>query len=522
MFRLAYHWRVLIVAILGYFMVILDSTIVNIALPRIMTTFNASVDRAQLVITGYLIALALVIPATGFLSDRFGTKRVFIFTVAGFTLGSVLCGLSWDIDSLIFFRVIQGLAGGMTQPLGMTLIFRAVPRHQIGFAMGIYGISIVWAPALGPTLGGYLVEYVNWRMIFYLNVPIGVLGALLAGLHLRETEKSKSLPFDYKGFILAGIGFSTALVALTYAPQDGWGAANIVALFSVSAIALSAWVVVELREKSPLLDLRILRNPTFTLVTGINFVIIVGFYAVLFLLTQFLQNVRQLGPMQTGLLFLPEQAAIMVLMPLGGRLYDKIGARPLLLAGLAAMGYATFQLHTLDLATGSTTVLQILLLRGVGLGLLAMPVITLALSLVPAAQVARASALISVLRQLMVALGLAAFVTLFQARQEFHYSNLAQTVTPDSLAAVQVLSGVEHVAAQQGIPPAMAQQTAIEVLTGLVQRQAAVTAFDDVFLILSIMILVALVPTLFLRRPKQEQEERHPTTATTSAPETAD
>jgi EmrB/QacA subfamily drug resistance transporter len=358
-------------------------------------------------------------------------------------------------------------------------------------------------------------------MIFYINLPIGVLGAILAGLQLRETEKTTSLPFNYKGFILAGIGFSTALVALTYAPQDGWRAANIVTLFAVSAMALSAWIVVELREKSPLLDLRILRNPIFTLVTGINFVVIVGFYATLFFLVQFLQNVRQFGAMETGLLFVPESVAIAVMMPLGGLLYDKIGARPLLLVGLAAMGYATFQLHTLDSSTSNATVLTILLLRGVGLGLLAMPVITLALSLVPPAQVARASALINVLRQLIIALGLASFVTVHQARQEFHFSALAQTLTPDSLAAVQVLSGVEHASAQYGVPPAMAEQTAIQVLTGLVQRQAAVAAFDDVFLILGIMVLVALAPTLLLRKPRP-QEERHPAGATAAAPETAD
>ena len=521
MFRLAYHWRVLIVAILGYFMVVLDTTIVNIALPRIMTTFNAGVDRAQLVITGYLIALALVIPTTGFLSDRFGTKRVFTVTIAGFTLGSALCGLSWNINSLIFFRILQGLAGGMIQPLGMALIFRAVPRQQIGFAMGIWGLSVVWAPAIGPTLGGYLVDYVSWRMIFYINIPVGVLAALLARQQLQETEKTRTLPFDYKGFLLAGIGFSTALIALTYAPRDGWGAANIVALFAVSATTLAAWVFVELREESPLLDLRILRNPIFSLVTGINFVIIIGFYSGLFLLAQFLQNVRQLSAMQTGLLFVPEVVTIAVFMPLCGRLYDKIGARPLLLAGLAAIGYATYQLHTLDLSTSNATLLKVLILRGMGLGMIAMPVITLALSLVPPAQVARASALINVLRQLILALGLAAVVTLLQTRQEFHFSNLAQTATPDSLAAVQVLSGVEHAAAQHGVPPAVAEQTAIQVLTSLVQRQAAVMAFDDLFLVLGIMFLLTLVPTLFLRQPKREERHHAGATATSTA-ETAD
>ena len=346
-----------------------------------------------------------------------------------------------------------------------------------------------------------MVDDVSWRMIFYINLPVGVLAAWLASQQLQETEKTTALPFDYKGFLLAGIGFSTALVALTYAPQDGWGAANIVALFAVSALALSAWIVVELREPSPLLDLRILGNPIFTLATGISFVIIIGFYAGLFLLAQFWQNVRQLSAIQTGLLFVPEMVPIAVLMPLCGRLYDRIGARPLLIAGLIAMGYATLQLHVLDVSTGNATLLHILILRGVGLGLIAMPVITLALSLVPPAQVARASALINVLRQVMLALGLAAVVTLLQTRQALHFSNLAQTATPDSLTVVQVLAGLEQEAAQHGVPPTMAQQIALQELTSFVQRQSAVMAFDDVFFVLGILLLAALAPTLFLRQP---------------------
>ena len=188
-------------------------------------------------------------------------------------------------------------------------------------------------------------------------------------------------------------------------------------------------------------------------------------------------------------------------MPLCGRLYDRIGARPLLIAGLIAMGYATLQLHVLDVSTGNATLLQILILRGVGLGLIAMPVITLALSLVPLAQVARASALINVLRQVMLALGLAAVVTLLQTRQALHFSNLAQTATPDSLTVVQVLAGLEQEAAQHGVPPTMAQQIALQELTSFVQRQSAVMAFDDVFFVLGILLLAALVPTLFLRQP---------------------
>src|ERR687887_139557 len=200
---LDYQWQVLICAIVGTFMVMLDQTVVNIALPKITTVFGVGVHETQLVVTSYMLALAVVMPATGYLSDTYGTKRLYLITMVLFTGGSLLCGLAWNNTSLVVFRIIQGLGGGMMSPLGMTMLFQAVPPQRRNTIMGFFGLPLMLAPVLGPTLGGYLVEYIDWRVIFTLNVPVGAIGLFLGLTLLRESEFVKGLRFDLRGFLLS-------------------------------------------------------------------------------------------------------------------------------------------------------------------------------------------------------------------------------------------------------------------------------------------------------------------------------
>ena len=193
---MAYKWHVLIVMAVASFMVLLDTTVVNVALPAIMSDFNTTLNRAQLTITMYLLAIALVIPLTGYLSERVGTKRLYTTCIAAFTLGSVLAGVAWDINSLIFFRILQGLGGGIIMPLGLAMIFRSVPREQVGSMLAFAGMPIVLAPVIGPILGGYITESFSWRLVFWLNLPIGIIGIAMANSMLQETERIRNLSFD--------------------------------------------------------------------------------------------------------------------------------------------------------------------------------------------------------------------------------------------------------------------------------------------------------------------------------------
>src|SRR3954467_15823359 len=211
--HIPYHWQALVVIVLGSFMVVLDTTIVNIALPKIIQVFQSTVDEGDMVLTGYMLALAVVMPATGYLSDRFGAKRTYMVTVVLFTIGSALSGPAPNMGGLVIFRVLQGLGGGMVQPLGMSILFQSAPPSQRGAIMGIFGLPLLIAPAIGPTLGGYLVEYVDWRWIFTLNVPVGVLAVIMGLAILRETPRQAGGRFDWAGFLLAGGGFSAAVLA---------------------------------------------------------------------------------------------------------------------------------------------------------------------------------------------------------------------------------------------------------------------------------------------------------------------
>lgn len=225
---LAYHWQALIVVIVGTFMVMLDTTVVNIALPKIINVFQASVDSAQFVLTGYMVALAIVMPATGYLTDTFGTKRIYMFSILFFTLGSALCALAWNVGSLVLFRVLKGLGGGMLMPLGTTILFKTVPPEKRGLITGVFGLPMLIAPVAGPTLGGYLVEYVDWRFIFTMNIPVGALGLFLGITLLRETATRPDLPFDVPGFLLSGVGCASVLYGLARAPDDGWTSLTVV------------------------------------------------------------------------------------------------------------------------------------------------------------------------------------------------------------------------------------------------------------------------------------------------------
>jgi EmrB/QacA subfamily drug resistance transporter len=499
---LNYQWQVLICTVFGTFMVALDQTVVNIALPKITTVFGVGVHETQLVVTSYMLALAVIMPATGFLSDTFGTKRLFLITMALFTMGSLLCGLAWNNTSLVAFRVIQGLGGGMMSPLGMTMLFQAVPPQQRNTIMGFYGLPLMLAPVLGPTLGGYLVEYVDWRFIFTLNVPIGILGLFLGFTLLRETRHVPGLKFDLRGFLLSAVAFSALLLAFSDAATDGWTSPTILLRFGVGIISLALWVWVELTDPHPLLDLRLFAIPVFAFSTLITFVLTVGMFGGMLLLPLFLQNLRGLGAAETGLILISQVLPMMVAMPVIGRLVDKVGARPIILLGLPFLAVTTWQMSQLDLNTTDMTLRLWLAGRGCAMGFVMMPSMTAGLNAVPLAKMSRGSAISNVMRQVFGAFGTAIVVTILQQRQAFHTAMLSQLVTPDNVPLQQVMSSTQVWALGQGMSSAQAQVMGLMLVARQVGVNAAVMSYDDVFRITAAVTLLAVLPALFLNTRK--------------------
>jgi EmrB/QacA subfamily drug resistance transporter len=495
---MAYKWKVLIVAIGGTFMMMLDSTIVNIALPHILSVFNETIDKAQFVTSAYMIAMAVSAPLATYLMARFGVKRIFVGAEVGFLLGSMLCGLAWNTDSLILFRIIQGFSSGVLMPLAMTLIFTNVPPEERGTTMGIFGAPMVLAPAIGVTLGGYLVEYWSWRWCFYVNLPIVFLAVVISIAWLRDTSKTADLPLDVKGFILAALGFSTLLYALSYAPSWGWGDIRTLGLFTVSLISLLAWTMVELRVKIPLLDLRVFKFRGYSLGTLMNFVTTLGLFSAMLLLPLFLQNIRGLGAFQAGLLMVPQAIGVMVGSVLGGRIYDKAGPRPPVIMGLLVAGYTTWKLAALDVMTPDSTITTVITFRGMGIGLAMMPVMTFALAEVPNELISAASTITNVLRSVFGGLATAIFASLLSFYQKANVAVLTQTATPDSGSTLGVLSTAQVALQKAGMSLQAAHQAAIALLYQMTVLKGAVLAFERVFMIGAIILVIGILPALLL------------------------
>ncbi|WP_309244763.1 DHA2 family efflux MFS transporter permease subunit [Cohnella silvisoli] len=341
----------LMAVIVGMIMVILDSTVVNVALSGFQENFHASLNTVQWTFTGYTLALSAVIPLAGWMTDKFGSKRIFLITITLFTIGSALCAAAQTIEQLIIYRIIQGIGGGMVMPIGMAMIFRLAPAEKRGAVMGMLGIPMLMAPALGPVLSGWLIESVTWHWIFLINVPIGIVGVLIGLKYLPIFEQNKAPALDILGMILAPIAFSSLAYGVSEGGRTSWTTDNTLTGLIVGGVALLLFIIVELRHKQPLLELRVFRSSDFTRGILLTWIVQIALFGAMILMPVFLQQIKGYSPLDTGLIMIPQALGSMIFMPIGGRLFDKIGARPLALVGLTVVACALLLLSQTDLDT---------------------------------------------------------------------------------------------------------------------------------------------------------------------------
>jgi DHA2 family multidrug resistance protein len=491
-------WSILIVIIIGTFMAVLNGSIVNVAIPKLMNIFAASPDDIQWVLSGYMMALGVVMPVSGYLADTFGYKRIYFLSMFVFIAGSALCGLAWSVSSLVGARVIQAIGGGIMQPLGMAFLYRTTPRDKIGVVLGIYGIAMMAAPAIGPTLGGYLVDNISWRLIFYINVPIGIINLFLTSAMLQETELIKGSHFDLKGLLLSVAGLFCLLLALSEGNDNGWSSPFIVSLIVFSIIALSAFVFNELKEPEPLLELRLFKNMLFTSSTIISSVINMALFGATLLMPLLLQNVMGLSAMRTGWLMLPAALATAAVMPFSGRFFDRYGGRPLAVTGLFILTSTTFVLSTFTDITPLAVITGWMMVRGMGMGIAMMPVTSSGMATIPLNLVGKASAVGNIIRQVAAALGVAMFTAIMQHRQVFHFSNLAQSLNFNSAEAQDLLKMFYQISAGLGWGTDGTQSLAIATAYAKITKMAAVQAIGDCFMVAASICAVALLMSFFL------------------------
>jgi EmrB/QacA subfamily drug resistance transporter len=417
------RWLIMAVAVIGSFMSVLDSTIVNIALATLGDAFHESVNTIQWVVTAYLLALGVSIPIAGYLADRFGPRRVFTASLAAFTAGSFLCGIAPNLQVLIVFRVVQGLGGGSLLPLAMAMVFNAFPAGERGKAMGMMGVPTLLAPAIGPTLGGWLVEDVSWRWIFYVNIPIGIAAVALALLWLPKDNPQHpagNRKFDVTGILLSALGTSLVLYSVSEIPDKGWDSSVVLITGALGLIALLAFGWVELHVADPVLDIRLFRSAAFFSANVANCLLSASLFTGTFLVPLFLQGVAGKSPIEAGFAIVPRALAAAAFMPVGGRLYDRFGVKLPTALGLAILLPASLALVTINVDYAGWWLATILIFIGIGLGLSAMPLSAACLAAAGPAAGARASSLVNVTRQLVASMGVAVVATFLASRITAH------------------------------------------------------------------------------------------------------
>ena len=411
--RVSYKWKVMISVIFGIFMATLDTTAMNVAFPVLREQFGATLHSAQWVVSIYVLAVGITTPVAGYAADRFGIKRVYTTGLAVFVVGSLLAGLAPTLGVLIAARALKGIGAGLALPCGLALLFRGFTKEELGFALGVFGLALLFAPALGPVLAGVLIDHGHWRWIFFINVPLGVLGIVLSRRFLREQRSPAPPTWDGWGFVLAAVGFGATLYGTSIVTEYGWRDARVIVAFSAGAVALVAFGIVELfRAPDPLFDLRLFRGRTFAVATIIGYVTVIGFFGAEFLLPLYLQALRGRSALETGMVLLPLALGAGLTMPIAGKLYDWIGPRVLVIAGFALLLYNTWSLAHLTADTPLRFLVLITAVRGFALGLTVQTPFTAAMSVVPHDAVPRASSLVTATRNLTQAIGVALLATL--------------------------------------------------------------------------------------------------------------
>ncbi|OIR13626.1 multidrug export protein EmrB [mine drainage metagenome] len=500
----ANRWAVLIIVVLGTFMAILDASVVNVALPHMMSSFGVDREQIEWVATGYMLTSAVVMPFMGWIATRVDYKFLYLSCLALFTLGSVACAFSWSYGSLIAFRVIQALGGGGIQPTGMAIVAELFEPHERGRALGIYGTGIQAGPALGPTLGGYLTDTFNWRTIFSVNLPFGIVVLILGMIIMRPLKSSGARrTFDFAGFGFLAIGLVAGLTALSNGQIKGWDSSYIHLCEALTVIGFVMFVAVELAVEHPLIDLRLFLVRNFSLSVILTIVRAIGLFGSVFLFPLFLENLMGYTPVDTGLWMIPGAIAVALSMPVAGWLADRYKPSYLIAIGCAMLSMYLFFFAQLDPLSGSMALVWPQVLRGVGLSLLVAPLIAAALNSVGRKDVAMASSFLSVSQNVGGAIGIAMINTFVTDAIQRHAVRIGERIPVESARFFSRLGLRAESVIFRHEPGIVANpQVKVMFVAGrAIERHAQVMAYDNGFMLAALIVLVVGVPLGLLFKP---------------------
>lgn len=491
----AYRWFAVVTALMGTISTILSSTIINVALPDIMGAFGIGQDVAQWLSTAFLASMTGTMLLNAWMVQRFGQRFTFQVALSVFLVGSVLGGLAPGENLLILGRVLQGMAAGLAQPLAMLTIFKVFPADRRGQAMGIYGIGVILAPALGPVLGGWLVDSFNWRYVFFMSVPFCALGLPLGALFMPGAEQEEGAGrFDWLGLFLLATFLITLLTGLSNGQSEGWHSLEIEALLAVAVLSGVGLVIWELRCPAPMLALRLFRNPRFAAGCAVMVIMGVGLFGSTYLIPLFVQTIQGYTPTRSGLLLMPAGLVLAVVFPLAGQLSDRVAPRWPSVIGLSLFAYSAWLMTGVGTDTPFWTFAYWITLGRVGLGLLMPAVMAGAMRSLSGSELNHGSGMVNFLRQLGGAFGVNLLAVRLERDTFRHGADLAATQTPGNGATAELLGRVQALYQQSGLPEALAAPMAGDYLARTVYIQANLLAYRDGFLLVALIFALGLIP----------------------------
>jgi EmrB/QacA subfamily drug resistance transporter len=496
-----YRWFATGTVMLGTISAMLTTTTVNVAIPDIMGAFGIGQDRAQWLSTGALAGMTVGMLLNAWLMRSFGQRKTFVGALCVFVTALFLAGLSPNENVLIVCRVVQGTIAGILQPLSMYTLFRVFPPEQRGTAMGFFGMSVILGPALGPTLGGIMIDSFNWRYIFYIAMPISASGILLANLFLPEREElGERAGFDWPGFVLLATSVGCFLTGLSNGQREGWHSDYIVAMFTIAGGGTLAFLIWELRIVHPLVNLRVFTSLQFTSAAAVAFILGVALFGSTYLVPLFVQTVQHYTPLAAGLLLMPAGLIMGLVMPIGGYLSDRIPARGMIIAGILCLGASSFWLASVDTNMSFWAIAMAVVMSRIGFGLIKPSLNVSALRALRPELLGQGAGMINFARQMGGAFGVNSLSVILDRRTFFHSDTLTALQTSANTSTLELLRSVQALLARSGVPEDLQAAGALHYLGKVVYAQAYTMGFRDSFLISGIVFTIALIPAWIMGR----------------------
>jgi DHA2 family multidrug resistance protein len=506
-------WLVTVSVTFGTLMGAIDASIVNVALPHIRGAVSATVEEITWITTGFVIATVIVMPLTAFLGRMFGQKRVYMICLMIFVVGSALCGTARSLPALVAFRAMQGLGAGALQPTEQAILRQTFPPKEQGMAMALFAMAVMLGPAIGPTLGGYIVDHYSWPWIFYINLPVGALGLLMVSQFVHEdpevVEANRTMAarqrgnMDWAGIALLSVGLAALQYFLEEGQKNDWFQSTlIVGCLAVAVFSLAAFVIRELTAPVPAVNLRLFKDPVFTSGTLIGSVMFAMLLGNMFLLPIFMQELLGFTATQSGWALMPRVLVMMVATPIVGRIYNLVSPRVMVGIGVISFSIGAYQMSQFTLETSQWDIIRAILIQGVGFACLFVPLTTVALSTIPKARLSDATGLNSLLRQIGGSVGLAGFATLLSRYAVSARASISAHVVAERPEIWTRLQMIQAAIQGQGLDAVTSHAMAVGSMLGNVARQSMAMAFDKIFLLAGILFLIVLPLLLFLKAPK--------------------